>query len=244
MVISYSGSETSEKTIKVTDDEIAKTEFTLQETAKELNEVIIDGRKSSNLQPATIGKIPVAPMDLPQSITIIGQSVIRDQQSQRLSDVMKNVNGVYLSTTRGSAQETFAARGYRLSGDNMFKNGARVNSGMMPEMSSLEKVEILKGSAAILYGDVAPGGIINMVTKKPKFDFGGEISMRAGSYDLYKPAFDVYGPLSQKIAFRVNGTYEDAGSFRDEVHSKRYYINPSLLFNINKKQVYWLKRII
>jgi iron complex outermembrane receptor protein len=174
-------------------------------------------------------------MDLPQSITIIGQSAIRDQQSQKLSDVMKNVNGVYLSSTRGSAQETFAARGYRLSGDNMFKNGARVNSGTMPEMSSLEKVEILKGSAAILYGDVAPGGIINMVTKKPKFDFGGEVSMRVGSYDLYKPAFDVYGPLSEKIAFRVNGTYEDAGSFRDEVHSKRYYLNPSLLFNINKK---------
>ncbi|HEV2832778.1 MAG TPA: TonB-dependent receptor [Hanamia sp.] len=235
LVISYSGSEASEKTIKVTDDDVAKTEFTLHQTAKELNEVIIDGRKSSNLQPVTIGKIPVAPMDLPQSITIIGQSAIRDQQSQRLSDVMKNVNGIYLSTTRGSAQETFAARGYRLSGDNMFKNGARVNSGVMPEMSSLEKVEILKGSAAILYGDVAPGGIINMVTKKPRFDFGGEISMRAGSYDLYKPAFDVYGPLSQKIAFRVNGTYEDAGNFRDEVHSKRYYINPSVLFNINKK---------
>ncbi|MEO5649069.1 MAG: TonB-dependent receptor [Ginsengibacter sp.] len=52
---------------------------------------------------------------------------------------------------------------------------------------------------------------------------------------MYKPAFDVYGPLSQKIAFRVNGTLEDAGSFRDEIHSRRYYINPSLLFNINKK---------
>jgi len=235
LVISYSGSEQSEKTITVTDDKITKAEFILQETAKRLNEIIIDGRKSSNLQPATIGKIPVAPMDLPQSITIIGQSVIRDQQSQKLSDVMKNVNGVYLSSTRGSAQETFAARGYRLSGENMYKNGARVNPGTMPEMSSLEKVEILKGSAAILYGDVAPGGIVNMITKKPKFDFGGKISIRAGSYELYKPAFDVYGPLSEKIAFRVNGTYEDAGSFRDEVHSKKYYINPSLLFNINKK---------
>jgi iron complex outermembrane recepter protein len=235
LVISYSGSETSEKTITVTDDRTTKTEFTLQQSAKQLNEVIIDGRKSSNLQPAVIGKIPVAPMDLPQSIAVIGKSTIRDQQSQRLSDVIKNVNGIYLSSTRANVQESFFARGYRMSGDNMYKNGARVNSGVMPEMSSLEKVEILKGSAAILYGSVAPGGIINMVTKKPKFDFGGEVSMRAGSFDLYKPAFDIYGPLSSKVAARVNGTFEDQGSFRNEVNSKRFYVNPSLLFNIDKK---------
>ena len=112
----------------------------------------------------------------------------------------------------------------------MFKNGSRVNSGAMPEVSSLESVEILKGSAAILYGNVAPGGILNMITKKPKFDFGGEVSLRAGSYNLIKPAIDIYGPLSNKIAYRVNGTFESADSYRDQVSSKRYYINPSLLF--------------
>jgi iron complex outermembrane receptor protein len=65
-----------------------------------------------------------------------------------------------------------------------------------------------------------------MVTKQPKFNFGGQVSMRAGSYDLYKPSFDVYGPLSKRIAYRVNGTYETSNSYRDEVSSKRYYINP------------------
>ena len=77
----------------------------------------------------------------------------------------------------------------------MFKNGSRVNTGTMPEVSSLEKVEILKGSAAILYGNVAPGAIINMVTKQPKFFFGGEVALRAGSYGLVKPSFDIFGPL-------------------------------------------------
>src|SRR5205085_10609162 len=105
----------------------------------------------------------------------------------------------------------------------------------MPEMSSLEKVEVLKGSAAILYGNVAPGGIINMVTKQPKFNFGGEVSMRAGSYDLYKPSFDVYGPMTQGIAYRINGTFESANSFRNVVHSDRYYINPSMLFKLGKR---------
>jgi iron complex outermembrane receptor protein len=105
----------------------------------------------------------------------------------------------------------------------------------MPEMSSLERVEVLKGSAAILFGNVAPGGIINMVTKQPKFNQGGEVSMRAGSFGFFKPAFDIYGPVSSSIAYRVNGTFETADSYRDYVHSKRYYVNPSVLFKLSSK---------
>ena len=235
LIASYAGFEPLEKIIEVSDEHTSEILFTIKSSVKQLNEVIVDGKRSQNLQPVSIGKLPVAPMDLPQSISVINQNVIKNQQSQRLSDVIKNVNGVYLSSTRGGVQETFAARGYRLSNDNMYKDGARVSAAVMPEMSSLERVEILKGSAAILYGSVAPGGIINMVTKKPKFNFGGDVSSRAGSFGLIKPAFDVYGPLSEKIAYRVNGTYESENSYRDEVHSKRYYINPSLLYKINGK---------
>jgi iron complex outermembrane recepter protein len=235
VIASYTGFEPVEKIIDVSDEQTSEILFTIKSNAKQLNEVIVDGRRSQNLQPVTIGKLPVAPMDLPQSISVINENVIKNQQSQRLSDVIKNVNGVYLSSTRGGVQETFAARGYRMSNDNMYKDGARVSASVMPEMSSLERVEILKGSAAILYGSVAPGGIINMVTKKPKFDFGGDVSIRGGSYGLIKPTFDVYGPLSEKIACRINGTYESENSFRDEVNSKRYYINPSFLYNINKR---------
>ena len=60
-------------------------------------------------------------MDLPQSITVISQGTIREQQALRLSDVVKNVNGVYLTTTRGGVQESFAARGYGFSSTNLFK---------------------------------------------------------------------------------------------------------------------------
>ncbi len=174
-------------------------------------------------------------MELPQSFMIIGQGLIRDQQALRLSDVVRNVNGVYLATTRASTQENFSARGYAFSSSNLFKNGSRINSGAMPEMSSLEKVEVLKGSSAILFGNVAPGGIINMVTKQPRFDFGGEVSLRAGSYNFYKPTVDVYGPITSSIAYRINGTYEKSDSYRDVVHSTRYYINPSFLFKLGKR---------
>lgn len=234
LVVTYTESTQVEKVIHVSNAEVP-VHVILEESAKTLSDIIIDGRRSPNLQPVLIGKMPVAPMDLPQSFSIINANTIRNQQAEKLSDVIRNVNGIYLSTTRGGAQESFNGRGYRLGSDNFYKNGARINSGVFPEMSSLEKVEVLKGSAAILYGEVAPGGIINMVTKKPQFNFGGEVSLRAGSDNLWKPAIDLYGPLSKNIAWRINGMFEDGDSYRDVVHSTRYYVNPSFLFKLGDK---------
>jgi iron complex outermembrane receptor protein len=233
--ISTVGLRAIEKPIEIKKDQETTITIALEENAQQLAAVTIVARRTLNDKPVSIGKISIDPMDLPQSIATIGQTTIKNQQALRLSDIVKNVNGVYLTTTRGSVQENFAARGYAFSSTNLFKDGFRINSGIMPEVSSLEKVEILKGSAAILYGQVAPGGILNMITKQPKFQFGGEVSMLAGSYDLYKPSLDLYGPVSSSIAYRVNGTYEQANSFRDVVHYKRYYINPSMLFKLSQR---------
>lgn len=232
---SHIGLATREYSVTVSANANASISIELNETSRQLDHVIVDGKRSLNARPATVGKIAIDPMDLPQSISVVNASLIRHQQAQRLSDVIRNVNGVYLAGARASTQETFYARGYNLGSNNLFKNGTRINTGAMPEVSSLEKVEILKGSAAILYGNVAPGGIINIVTRQPKFNWGGEVSMRTGSFGLYKPAFDVYGPVTGNIAFRVNGTYESSESFRDVVSSERFYVNPSLLFKIGKK---------
>jgi iron complex outermembrane receptor protein len=233
--VSMTGLQTKEEAIVIKANETTVVNFTLAENHKELEEIVVIQHKTLNDQPVNIGKIAMNPMDVPQALSVIGQGQIREQQALKLSDVIRNVNGVYLTTTRGNVQESFGARGYSLGSTNLFKNGFRINSGVIPEMSSLEKVEVLKGSAAILYGQVAPGGIVNMVTKQPKFNFGGEVSMGVGSYDLYKPAFDVYGPISKSIAYRVNGTYVKANSFRDQVSSERYYVNPSLLFKLGKR---------
>ncbi len=235
--IAYSFAETGTREVKVTvpPDENASTVYELPLNTKELEEVIITARKSMNNGVTTVGKSNIKIMDLPQAVTVIGQSTIENQQAQRLSDVVKNVNGVYLAGMRAGTQETFYARGYNFSNSNMFKNGFRVNTGAMPEMSGLESVEILKGSAAILYGNVSPGGVLNMVTKKPKFNFGGEVNLRAGSFNLLKPSVDFYGPISKGVAFRINGSFESAKSYRDVVASKRYYVNPSLLFKLGEK---------
>jgi iron complex outermembrane receptor protein len=214
------------------DDYYAENDTIKKKKGEILKEVIITTKQQQN---PTIIRSGIKPMDLPQNFQIIGSTIIEQQQSIRLSDVIKNANGVYVGSARGSAQESFFSRGYDMSANNIFKNGFRLNSGSMPEVSSLEKIEILKGGSALLFGNVAPGGILNMVTKAPLFKKGGEIAMQTGSYNFYKPTIDFYGPLNKSIAFRINGSYENSESFRDVVKKERFYINPSALFTLSKK---------
>lgn len=224
-----------EKPVEVGAESAVSLEFAIAESATQLNEVKIEHYKSPNNKAVNLGKVAIPVRDLPQAVQVIGTQVIEDQQINRLGDVMKNVNGVALGANRGSVGENFFARGYSLGANNVLKNGARTTIGGSPEASTLESVEVLKGSAALLYGGVSGGAVVNMITKKPKFEYGGEVSMRAGSYDLYKPIVDFYGPITKKLAFRVIGTYESAGSYRDNVDSKRIYINPSLLYKISER---------
>lgn len=233
--VSYVGLQNQEVQVIVKDGGQTIQDFTLTENASKLNEVIIAGHRSNNLKPVTVGKSGIAAKDIPQSIQIIDSTIITDQQANRLADVIKNVNGIALGENRGSVGDSFFARGYSLGANNVLKNGARTSIGGSPEASTLESVEVLKGSAALLYGGVTGGAVVNLVTKKPKFYYGGEVSMRAGSYSQYKPTIDVYGPIAKNVAFRVIATKENANSFRDVVKSDRFYINPSFLFNLGKK---------
>jgi len=206
---------------------------------KQLDEVLVTSDKTPIRKPVTLGKAGLAPLDNPQSTGIVSNTVIKDQQAMRLGDVLKNVSGVSLTQQRLGVAETFSARGYTIgvSGNTggIFKNGIVSNTAGFPEASTLESIEVLKGSSAILYGNTSAGLIVNMVTKKPRYDWGGEVSMNAGSYHLYKPVVDVYGPITNNLAFRVVGTYEHADSYRDQVHTQRKYVNPSLLYKLGKK---------
>ncbi len=171
-------------------------------------------------------------MENPQPVAIVTHEIIEQQQAKQLSDVLQNVNGLYITSSRGNSQDSFGGRGFNFGNDNIFKNGSRVNSGVFPEVSGLERVEVLKGGNAMLYGNVAAGGVVNLITKKPRFDFGGSVGISGGSWNTWKPTVDFYGPLSKNVAFRVNGAYETADSFRDVVESQKYYFNPSFAFNI------------
>ena len=200
-----------------------------------LQEVIVTSNQQK--KPVNIGKSAIRPLDLPQLTTTINAKTLENQQVNSISDILKNVNGVYIMGTTGGYQEEVASRGFPLSSSNTFKNGVRYFNGMSIETSGLEKVEFLKGSAAILFGNVSAGGILNLVTKKPKFNFGGEVGFRFGSFNTVKPSIDIYDSFddSNKVAYRINSSYEKGDSFRNDVNSERFYINPSFLIQINNK---------
>jgi len=203
-----------------------------------LKEVIITTNQQK--KPVTAGKSTIKALDLPQATSVIEGETIKQQQILRLSDAVKNANGVYVSgasNASGNNQEEIGSRGFSFSGGNTFKNGVRFNGSLIPETSSVESIEIVKGSSALLYGNVAPGGILNLVTKKPKFYQGGEISLRVSEYNFFKPTIDVYGSVndSKTVAYRMITSYEKGNSFRDVVGSERIYFNPSFLINVNKK---------
>jgi iron complex outermembrane receptor protein len=211
---------------------------TIKKKGKAIEEVVIV--KKIQKGSVTAGKLPIKALDLPQAVAIIDRAILEQQQILRISDALKNTNGVYVSgasNASGNNQEEYGSRGFTFSGGNTFKNGIRFNGSLIPETASLESIEILKGSSALLYGNVAPGGILNLETKKPKFQTGGEISFRASEYDFYKPIIDIYGSLdkSQTAAYRLVTSYEAGNSFRDVVTSERFYINPSFQFNLTKK---------
>lgn len=137
-----------------------------------------------------------------------------------------------------------SSRGFR--GIPILKNGVRVHSdfrgvGMLTDMQGVDNIQILKGTASITQGVAtdlgSPGGIINIVTKTPKYNTGGSVSLRGNSFGQIRPTFDLYGPLNKEknIAFRLNGALERADSYRDMVEKESFYFNPSFQWKVNKK---------
>lgn len=204
-----------------------------------LKEVAIAAR----LKTTQMSKLNLTEMDLPQAQFILSSKQLAQQQILSLSDVLKNANGMYIMGTTGGYQEEIAARGAALASSNTFKNGIRYFNGMKIAMSGLERVEIVKGNAAIEYGNVAPGGVLNLITKKPKFEQGGAVSLSYASFQNVATAFDAYGSLnkSKKIAFRLNASFSNGASFRNDVYSTTLYVNPSVQINISPKSTLLLE---
>ncbi|MEZ4853665.1 TonB-dependent siderophore receptor [Flavobacterium sp.] len=198
----------------------------------QLDELVLEVKNKKLLS----AKATIKEMDLPQASAVITEENLKKQQVNNLTEILKNANGVYIMGTTGGYQEEIASRGFNLGSNNTFKNGIRYFNGMLIETSGLEKVEFLKGSTAMLYGNVAPGGIMNLITKKPKYTFGGEVGFAQSSFATYKPTFDVYNSIgkNQKAAFRINGSYTNGESFRNYVTAERYYFNPSFEIKLSE----------
>jgi iron complex outermembrane receptor protein len=211
----------------------------------ELDEVEVFGNRNDHPDKIeSITRLPLKPYEQIQSISVLSEKLIEDQGALSISEATKNVPGVYTFATYGNKRESMSSRGFR--GIPILKNGVRIHSdfrgvGILTDMQGVDNIQVLKGTASITQGVAtdlgSPGGIINIVTKTPKYTTGGSVSLRGGSFGQIRPTFDVYGPLNKEknIAFRLNGALERADSFRDLVEKESFYFNPSFEWKINEK---------
>ncbi|MGD1904976.1 MAG: TonB-dependent siderophore receptor [Leptolyngbyaceae cyanobacterium] len=110
-------------------------------------------------------------LDIPASVQVIPQEVLEDQQVIRLDDALRNVSGVVPDNTEGAGLQ-FGLRGFAgasILRDGLSLSGSNTNRGIIavPELANIEQIEVLKGPASILYGEIQPGGVINLVTERP-----------------------------------------------------------------------------
>ena len=153
--------------------------------------------------------------DIPQSIEVVPEQVIEDQQATDLREVTRNVSGVIQANTFGNALDRFLIRGFEQS--VFLQNGFRDPTQQVRDTGNLERVEVLKGPASLLYGTLEPGGIINLVTKKPLQDPFYSIKTQVGSFNTFESSIDFSGPLNDNktLLYRLNELYKNRDVFRN-----------------------------
>lgn len=172
-------------------------------------------------------KIAIPLRDLPQSVSVVPSEVLLDQRALSLQDALKNVPGVGFSSGDGQRDQV-TIRGFTAIADQ-FVDGFRDDGLYFRDLSNVDRVEVIKGPAGVLYGRGSSGGLINRVTKKPNVDISSA-TFSAGSFDAYRGEWDV-GRFDKNsgVGFRLTGAYEDDDSFRDQQFLKRFAIAPSFL---------------
>lgn len=180
-----------------------------------------------NATTATKTDTPI--METPVSIQVIPKAILADKQITTLPDAVNGqVSGVLGRTGGGYLYDNFIIRGLAGSGfGDAYRNGL-FNRQDIYDIANIERIDILKGPAAVLYGRIEPGGLVNYVTKKPLDTAYYSIQQQFGSYDQYRTLMDATGPIDQNktLLYRINGSYTNNQSFRDFVGNERFFVAP------------------
>lgn len=194
----------------------------------------VDGYRATRSSSAT--KTDTAIRDIPQSISVIPVSVLNDLGSISVERALDFAGGVSKQNNFGGLTlYEYSVRGFTTS--EFYKDGFSANRGYpsTPDVASIERIEVLKGPAASLYGRGDPGGTVNIVTKKPRPEAFATLQTSAGSWDRYRTALNVNTPLDEdgNVLSRVNLAVEDGQSFRDHVDRERVFVAPSFSWQLN-----------
>jgi len=181
------------------------------------------------------GNVPVK--ELPQAVSVISAQELDAMGISNFQTALSLDSSLSRQNNFGGLWESFAIRGF--SGDENLPSAYLINgfsagrgfSGLR-DTSNIESIEVLKGPASALYGRGEPGGTVNIITKKPQFEQQGYLKLSAGEYAHQRLEGDYTSGITDDVAFRINGSYEDSESFRDTIESKKTAITPSIFVKL------------
>ena len=202
--------------------------------------VVADDNAESNYtaNKSQVSKSATTLSQTPQSITVVPRAVLDSQQAVSLSDALENVPGVVSNQYGRRGWDDLIIRG-QVASNSLYLDGLRTSASnrVAEQLFGMEQVEVLKGPASLLYGLVLPGGLVNLVSKRPQADDFANTDVTVGSHDFYQSTFDLNQSLSDngKQALRINGLISNANDATNYVWFKNRYIAPSLSLDLGPR---------
>ncbi|WP_339713758.1 TonB-dependent receptor [uncultured Kriegella sp.] len=243
--ISYLGFRTREIPASISNNRSLNLEaIVLYEGNEILNEVVVEGERTnkfSRKRTAYVSKLPLKDIENTQVYSTITNELLQSQVITNFDDALKNATGVeqlWASTGRGGdGAGYYGLRGFSVQPQLVNGLPGLTNGTINP--ANIERIEVLKGPSATLFGNAVSsyGGLINVVTKKPYVGTGGELSFVSGTYGLNQIIGDFNTALSKNdnLYFRINTAYTTEQSFQDAGFRKSFFIAPSLSYKVTNK---------
>lgn len=241
--ISLVGYKTISRQVTLTDGANIIDNLKLELSHAELQEVIVDITRQKMVRNNSdyVAKMPLKNLENAQVYTVISQELMQQQLAFNVEDAMKNVPGVsklWDATNRvGSGGTWFVSRGFSV--QPRARNGVAGNINSAVDVNNLERIEVIKGPSATLFGNIvsAYGGLINRVTKKPYEEFGGAVDYAGGSFGFNRLSADVNTPLDKKhsLLMRTTAAFTNQANFQDFGYGKSYAFAPSLSYKVNDR---------
>ncbi len=180
-------------------------------------------------------KFEAAIRDIPQSVSVVKEELVKSQNAFNLRDALKNVSGLTIAAGEGGRTgDSITLRGFSANSDT-YLDGAKENGQYSRDTFFLERVEVLKGASSVLFGRGSTGGVINPIAKKPVMGKAfATADFTYGNYDFKRTTLDAGSKLNDQVAVRLNTLYQDSDSFRDYNYTNRWGIAPSIKYDITK----------
>ncbi|OCG66326.1 hypothetical protein A9G41_01025 [Gilliamella sp. Nev5-1] len=186
---------------------------------------------------STATKMPFDIKDVPQTINSVNLEQQKIYGQNDLNVIVNKLPGV--DTTYDMRDEGVKIRGFSASSGDIYRDGVRASGQVRQSTANIERIEVLKGPASVLYGRGSGGGIINMISKQANFDSPATLSLRGGSWDKYGGMIDINHILHDKLAMRMTIDHQSDKSFRKGIKQRDTMVSPSLLYD-NLEGFNWL----